>query len=101
MHQRGFTLVELIIVVAMLGILAALFIPKFTSATDEAQVASSEVQINTARKAIKRYQLDHSAYPSLASLWTNLTTTTDADGNVDANANGRFGPYMTEAPVNP
>ena len=96
----GFTLVELTIVVLILGILAAIVIPKFTSASDEARSANTLSQLRTVRVALNRYRLDHDeTYPTLGQMWTNLTTKTDLDGTV--NASGIFGPYLLDAPKNP
>lgn len=99
-RQRAFTLVELMIVVSVLAILAALVIPKYTNASATARVSSMQDTLHTARAALERYKLDHGdAYPDLADMWDVMTNKTDADGTVDAS--GDYGPYLKTLPVNP
>lgn len=96
----GFTLVELIIVVSVLGILASLVIPKFTDASVRAQVAATQDQLRTVRTVLERYKLDHGDnYPAIGDLWGVMTSKTDYDGTL--NAAGDFGAYMKSAPDNP
>ena len=96
----GFTLVELIIVVSVLGILAALVIPKFTSATETARVSSTKDQLRSLRSALERYKFDHSGnYPPIDNFWDSLTGATDIDGT--SNPAGDFGPYLMQPAVNP
>jgi len=97
--KRGFTLVELMIVVTMLAIIASLVLPRFTTASSAAKVSASDVQLNAVRKALKRYEIDHGNFPPIGDLWTVVMTKTDAAGNVDAN--GMYGPYIAEEPKNP
>jgi type II secretion system protein G len=63
---RGFTLIEILIVVVILGILAAIIIPQFTNAADDAGVASARTQLQTMRSQIElfRAQSDVGAYPA-------------------------------------
>jgi len=96
----GFTLVELIIVVSILGILAALVIPKFTNASVLAQVASTQDQLRSTRTALERYKLDHNdTYPDISDMWGALTGKSDLDGTL--NAAGNYGPYLQSVPENP
>lgn len=96
----GFTLVELIIVVTMLAILAALVVPKFTDASTRAQAAAAKDQLRSVRTVFERYKLDHSDnYPDIDDLWGVMTSRTDADGTL--NVAGDFGPYLKSAPKNP
>jgi general secretion pathway protein G len=102
---KGFTLVEILIVVVILGILAAIVIPQFTNASETAKASSLVSQLQTIRSQIELYQVQHNGtYPTLASLqtgdpdqWTQLTTKTDVDGA----AGSDFGPYLQKAPTNP
>ncbi len=98
--NAGFTLVELIIVVSILGILAALVIPKFTNASVLAKVASTQDQLRSTRTALLRYQVDHNdTYPDITDMWGALTGKSDVDGTL--NAAGDYGPYLLSAPENP
>lgn len=96
---KGFTLVEILIVVVILGILAAIVIPQFTSASETAKASSLQSQLQTIRSQLELYQVQHNGnYPTLAQLWDNLTQTTDVDG---ATSGSDFGPYLQKAPMNP
>ncbi|MBI2432719.1 MAG: prepilin-type N-terminal cleavage/methylation domain-containing protein [Candidatus Hydrogenedentes bacterium] len=86
-RSGGFTLVELIIVIIILGILAALAIPQFTSSTDDAKLATLKADLATLRNAINLYYHQHSStYPTgtAAVVATQLTQWTKADGTVSA-----------------
>ncbi len=66
-RNRAFTLVEILIVVVILGILAAVVIPQFVNASDEAQVGNVETQLRTLRTQIQlfRAQSDTNDFPAL------------------------------------
>ncbi len=96
----GFTLVELMIVVSILGILAALVIPKFANASERAQVAATQDQLRSLRITLERYKMEHNDnYPDIGDLWGVVTGKTDKDGTL--NALGDYGPYLKSAPINP
>lgn len=61
--SKGFTLVELLIVVIILAILAAIIVPQFSGATDDAEQAAYDTNIANIRAAIDLYRQQHNAYP--------------------------------------
>jgi len=63
-RRRGFTLIEILIVVVILGILAAIVIPQFTSASDQAAVSSVRSQLQTLRSQVHLYQVQTGEDPS-------------------------------------
>ena len=63
-RQRGFTLLEVMVVVVILGILAALVVPKIISRPDDARVVAAKQDIASLMQALKLYRLDNQRYPS-------------------------------------
>jgi general secretion pathway protein G len=61
---RGFTLIEIMVVIVILALLAALVGPKIIGRSDDAKVADAKVQIKNLETALKLYKLDNSVYPS-------------------------------------
>jgi general secretion pathway protein G len=102
--RKGFTLIEILIVVIILGILAAIVIPQFTSASTEAREGNLKSQLQTLRSQIALYKLQHRdvAPKTGADFWTQMTTKTDDTGNVNSDATqNKYGPYYDAAVVNP
>jgi general secretion pathway protein G len=62
--ERGFTLIEVMVVVVILGILAALVVPKIMDRPDEARVVAARQDIGALAQALKLYRLDNHRYPT-------------------------------------
>jgi general secretion pathway protein G len=62
--SRGFTLIELMVVIVILGILAGLIIPRIMGRPDEARQAKARIQIQALETALKLYRLDNGNYPT-------------------------------------
>ena len=75
---RGFTLIEVMVVVVILGILAALVVPRVVGRTDDARAVAAKQDIASVLQALKLYRLDNSRYPTskqgLEALVTRPTT---------------------------
>jgi prepilin-type N-terminal cleavage/methylation domain-containing protein len=125
--QRGFTLVELLIVVIILAILAAIVVPQFAVSTDEAKVSSLDSTLVNMRGAIDLYYRQHGKYPSAAAasggtctggtagagdintstaFIEQLSMYTDASGkacSIGDDTTYKYGPYLKKAtiPTNP
>jgi general secretion pathway protein G len=99
---KGFTLVEILIVVVILGILAAIVVPQFTSAAAESRDSSIKMNLYRIRQQLEIYREHHDGnYPSLADIETQLTGSTDVHGApVALGLPGSFGPYLREMPYN-
>ncbi len=101
--KKGFTLVEILIVVIILGILAAIIIPQFTDASNEARDSSLTSSLQTLRSQLELYKVQHlDEYPDVgtdaAGFVTRMTTKTDEAHAADANG---YGPYFNKFPSNP
>lgn len=65
-NQKGFTLIELMVVIAIIGILAAIAIPKMSSATDSAKIAKIQADLRTLGGAISTYNAQKGSDPTAA-----------------------------------
>ncbi len=96
--QRGFTFVEIMVVVLILGILAAIVAPRIIGGTDEAKITAAKVQMRNVEGALKLYKLDTGTYPptehGLVALVTKPTS-----GKVPKN--WRKGGYLSNVPKDP
>ncbi len=96
--QRGFTLLEVMVVIVILGILAALVVPKIISRPDEARVIAAKQDIASLMQALKLYRLDNQRYPTteqgLQALVAKPTT-------VPLPLNWKPGGYIERLPKDP
>ena len=95
--KNGFTLVEILVVVVILGILAAVVIPQFSEASTEAKLASLCTDLQTLRSQIELYKIQHNDVPpTFANFTAQMTAQTDITGAVGID----FGPYMQKIATN-
>lgn len=66
--ERGFTLVEIIFVIFIIGILASIAVPNFITARDKARIAASKDNLNTILKGINMYFAENGYYPAQSAL---------------------------------
>ncbi|CAN5849892.1 hypothetical protein BH11PLA1_BH11PLA1_11840 [soil metagenome] len=96
--RKAFTLIEILIVVVILGILAAIVIPQFTKASDDAQVGNIVTQLQTIRSQIELYRVrNNGAFPVLTGA-TPFKDIVNVAGTIHA-PDGND--YMKAAPKNP
>ncbi|MHC4092809.1 MAG: prepilin-type N-terminal cleavage/methylation domain-containing protein, partial [Planctomycetota bacterium] len=101
---RAFTLVEVLIVVIVLGILAAIVIPQFSEASTDAKMSALTTNLATIRGQIQLYKLQHNdTFPTFASFVNQMTQYTDISGDAQAtkDATHTLGPYLLSIPNNP
>lgn len=93
--QRGFTLLEVMIVVAVVAILALILIPNFSNARAEAQVSACESNLRSIATALELYYADNQAYPTAAAA-------TDIDSAfLGASGLGTGQTYLNTIPTDP
>ena len=116
--RSGFTLIEMLVVIIILGILAMIIIPQITVSTEDAKLSTLQTSIRGMRSALELYYNQHTnSYPGASSSVTKpsgvstlgdvfaaqLSRYTDEAGNISntKDATFKFGPYMKDIPVNP
>jgi len=100
--KNGFTLVEILIVVVILGILAAIVVPQFTEASNEAKLSSLCCDLQTLRSQIELYKIQHNDIPpTLAGFRDQMTKQSDIYGAVPPAAGlAVYGSYIQKIPLN-
>lgn len=104
MQRKGFSLIELVIVIVIIGVLAAIAIPRLSRGASGAGDSALQGNLKILRTAIDLYATEHGgAFPSAANIVDQLTKFTDENGNVSATRTGAFiyGPYLRSIPPLP
>lgn len=83
-NSKGFTLVELMVVIVVIGILGGVAIPRFMGAQTRARIAAAESDINSMREALGLYEIDHASYSlgNINSYADFRNALVDSSGNV-------------------
>ena len=95
---RGFTLIEIMIVVVILGILAAIIVPKLTDQPEKARAVKAQQDIRAVESAIQLYKLDNFYYPSTQQGLEALVTRPSGDPQA---RNYKQGGYLPRLPKDP
>ena len=97
-RAAGFTLIEIMVVIVILGVLAALIVPRVIERPDEARAIAAKADIATIMQALKLYRLDNQRYPSAEQGLTALTAKPEA---APIPPNWKNGGYLERLPKDP
>ncbi len=96
-NARGFTLIEIMLVVIIIGALAAIIVPNFSGRSEQAKVAVAKADISNIATALKLYELDNGVFPSTAQ---GLLALRERAASTPAPKNWN-GPYLEKDTVDP
>jgi general secretion pathway protein G len=97
-RQRGFTLIELMVVLVIMGVLAAIIAPKIMDRPDEARIAAAKQDIAAIVQALKLYRLDNIRYPTTEQGLQALVTKPTIEPIPN---NWKAGGYLEKLPKDP
>jgi general secretion pathway protein G len=97
-REKGFTLIEIMVVVVILAILAAIVVPKLMTNPDKARITAAKVQIRQIEEGLNLYKLDSGIYPSTEQGLDALVTKPNIG---DIPKNYRDGGYLPKVPKDP
>lgn len=95
---RGFTLIEIMVVIVILGILASLVVPKIMGRPDEARIVAAKQDMSSILQALKLYKLDNQRYPSTEQGLQALVSKPQA---APIPKNWNAGGYLEKLPLDP
>ena len=95
-RARGFTLIEIMVVLVIIGVLAALIAPNVLNRAADARVTAARTDVNNLMQALKLYKLDNQRYPSAEQGLEALVRKPDAGPNAP-----NWKPYLDKLPPDP
>lgn len=96
--QRGFTLIEIMMVVVIIGVLGAIVVPQFMSRPDQAKVTAARIDIQAISTSLEMYRLDNHNYPSTAQ---GLEALVKRPSGTPVPRNWNLQGYLKSVPVDP
>lgn len=95
-HSPGFTLIELMVVLVIIGVLAALVVPNVLDRADDARITAARTDVHQLMQALKLYRLDNQRYPTTEQGLSALVKKPEVDP-----LPGLWRPYLDKLPTDP